>query len=110
MQLIVSLPVFVVVRWFGLSAALLPHHRLFLVLPPVQTGPLVDADTTHHLPVGTDGGGGEGKLKTHNKCAKPSPLVGVSPSASSAGHPSLQGAFLLVLALHDGIVFVLQVR
>lgn len=47
----VRLSVLVVVLRLRLSAALLPHHGLLVVLSPVQAGALVDADSSHYLAV-----------------------------------------------------------
>lgn len=52
-QLVVRLSVLVVVLRLRLPAALLPHYGLFVVLPTVQAGALVDTDATHHLTVET---------------------------------------------------------
>lgn len=55
-QLGVRLSVLVLVlRLLGLPAALLPHHRLLVVLAPVQAGPLVHAHAPHHLPADSRG-------------------------------------------------------
>lgn len=49
----VRLSVLVVVLRLRLSAALLPHHGLLVVLSPVEAGSLVDADSPHYLAVET---------------------------------------------------------
>lgn len=49
----VRLSVLVVVLRLRLSAALLPHHGLLVVLSPVEAGALVDADSSHYLAVKT---------------------------------------------------------
>lgn len=48
-QLVVRLSVFIVVVWFRLPVALLPHDGFLLVFPSVQAGALIHADPTHHL-------------------------------------------------------------
>lgn len=53
-HLIVRLSVLIIVLWLGLSATLLPHHGLFVMLTSVQTGALVHADTTHYLTAYTE--------------------------------------------------------
>lgn len=53
-ELIVRLSVLVIILWLWLSAALLPHHGLLVVLSPVQTGALIHADTSYYLTVKTN--------------------------------------------------------
>lgn len=133
-ELVVRLSVLVVVLRLGLPASLLPHHGLLVVLPPVQAGTLIDANTPHHLTAQTDDRErycrhsykleSDRSLRVlpvskQNHHPLPSILELIlslvppsppSPSAASAGGSSLQGALVSVPTLHDGVVFVLQLH
>lgn len=53
-ELIIRLSVLIIILWLWLSATLLPHHGLLVVLSSVQTGALIHADTSYYLTVKTN--------------------------------------------------------